>query len=117
MGMTMRPIEHGLSTCAGLEAGGQEAYDQLSPFGGEQGFLGHPGPLFHIQQTFRPAADSEDGLPVADMKDFVVTLDRRLPHEMRKITSYSRELSSTSNRDIGQSGLVYRFLNPLWRRK
>ena len=94
-----------------------EADYRLARFGGEQSFLGRIEPVFRMQQTFRSAADSEDGLPVADKQRADFALDYRLPHEIRINTSYSREFSSTGNRNIWQTGIVYRFLIPLWREK
>ena len=63
------------------------------------------------------AVDFEDGLPAADTQKVDFALDYHLPHEVRINTSYSRELSSTGNRNIWQTGIVYRFLMPLWREK
>jgi hypothetical protein len=94
-----------------------EADYRLARFGGEQSFVGRFEPVFRMQQTFRSAPDSEDGLPGADTKEVDFALDYRLPHEIRLNTSYGRELSSTGNRNIWQTGIVYRFLFPMWRGK
>lgn len=94
-----------------------EADYQLARFGGDQSFIGRFEPVFRLQQTFRSAADLEDGLPGANTQKVDFALDYHLPHEVRINTSYSRELSSTGNRNIWQTGIVYRFLVPLWREK
>ena len=94
-----------------------EADYQLARFGGDQSFIGRFEPVFRMQQTFRSAVDFEDGLPAADTQKVDFALDYHLPHEVRINTSYSRELSSTENRNIWQTGIVYRFLIPLWREK
>lgn len=94
-----------------------EADYEVAQFGNEQGFLSRFEPIFRMQQTFRSAPDSEDGLPSADTRQVDFGLDYRLPHEVRINTSYSREFSSTGNRNIWQTGIVYRFLIPLWREK
>ena len=94
-----------------------EADYRLARFGGEQSFVGRLEPVFRLQQTFRSAPDSEDGLPLANTQRADFALDYRLPHEVRINTSYSRQLSSAGNRNIWQTGIVYRFLIPLWREK
>jgi hypothetical protein len=94
-----------------------EADFRVARFGGEQSILGRLEPVFRMQQTFRSAADSEDKLPAANTRQADFALDYHLPHEVRINTSYSRQLSSTGNRNIWQTGIVYRFLIPLWRDK
>lgn len=74
-------------------------------------------PVVRWQQTFRSNADPNDGLPSADTKQIDLGVDYRLPHEVRINTSYSRQLSSAGNRNIWQTGIVYRFLFPIWRGK
>lgn len=90
---------------------------RLAHFGGEQSLVGRLEPVFRMQQTFRSAPDPEDGLPVANTQRVDFALDYHMPHEVRINTSYSRELSSAGNRNIWQTGIVYRFLIPLWREK
>lgn len=90
-----------------------EADYRLAHFSGEQSFFGRFEPVFRMQQTFRSAPDPEDGLPAANTQLVDFALDYNLPHEVRINSSYSRELSSTGNRNIWQTGIVYRFLFPL----
>lgn len=90
---------------------------RLAHFGGEQSFAGRLEPVFRMQLTFRSAADPEDGLPVANTQRVDFALDYHLPHEVRINTSYSRELSAAGNRNVWQTGIVYRFLIPLRREK
>lgn len=94
-----------------------EADYRLAHFGGEQSLVGRLEPVFRLQQTYRTAPDPEDGLPSADTKQVDFGLVYNLPHEIRVNSSYSRELSSTGNRNTWQTGIVYRFLFPLWRSK
>ena len=89
----------------------------LSHFGGAESIVGRLEPVFRIQQTFRSSPDSSDGLPSADTKRADFGLDYHLPHEVRINTSYSRQFSSTGNRNIWETGIVYRFLFPTWRGK
>jgi hypothetical protein len=86
-------------------------------FGGDRGIFTRFEPLFRMQQTFRSLPDSNDGLPSADTTRADFGLDYHLPHEVRINTSYSREFSSAGNRNIWQTGLIYRFLIPTWRGK
>lgn len=103
----------------GAHAGGYwiEADYRLSRFKGEESFVGRFEPVFRMQQTFRSRPDSNDGLPGADTQQADFGLDYRLPHEVRINTSYSREFSSSGDRNIWQTGIVYRFLFPAWRGK
>jgi len=92
-----------------------EADYRLAHFGGAESVIGRIEPVFRMQQTFRSAPDPSDGLPVANTTQPDFALDYRLPHEIRINTSYSREFSSSGNRNIWQTGVVYRFLIPAWR--
>lgn len=92
-----------------------EADYRLAHFGGAESVIGRIEPVFRMQQTFRLSPDSSDGLPSANTTQPDFGLDYRLPHEIRINTSYSRQLSSTGNQNIWQTGIVYRFLIPTWR--
>ena len=92
-----------------------EADYRLSRFGGQDTALGRLEPVFRWQQTFRNSPGPSDGLPSADTRQVDVGLDYHLPHEVRINTSYSRQLSSTGNSNVWQTGIVYRFLFPAWR--
>lgn len=74
-------------------------------------------PVIRWQQAFRTSPDSSDGLPSADTNRVDFGLDYHLPHEVRINSSYSRQLSSTGNRNIWATGIFYRFLFPTWRGK
>jgi hypothetical protein len=74
-------------------------------------------PLFRWQQTFRNSRDPSDGLPPADTQRSDFGLTYHFPHEVRINASYSRQFSSTGNRNVWETGIVYRFLFPTWRGK
>ena len=80
-------------------------------------FIAGFAPVVRWQQTFRTAPDSSDGLPSADTNRVDLGLDYHLPHEVRINSSYSRQLSSTGDRNIWATGIFYRFLFPTWRGK
>jgi hypothetical protein len=90
---------------------------RLSRFGASHGFLAGLEPLIRMQQTFRRSPGSNDGLPSVDTNEVDFGLDYHLPHEIRINSSYSREFSSAGNRNIWQTGIIYRFLFPTWRTK
>jgi hypothetical protein len=94
-----------------------ESEFRLSRLDASHSFTAGFAPLLRWQQTFRTAPDSSDGLPSADTKHIDFGLDYHLPHEVRINTSYSRELSSTGNRNVWGTGIVYRFLFPTWKGK
>ena len=94
-----------------------EADYRLSSFGGQDTFVGRMEPVFRWQQVFRNSPDATDGLPSADTQRADFGFDYRLPHEVRIDTSYARQFSSTGNRNIWQTGIVYRFLFPAWKGK
>jgi hypothetical protein len=74
-------------------------------------------PVVRWQQTFRSSPDFSDGLPSVDTKRADFGLDYLFPHEVRINSSYSRQFASTGNRNVWQTGIVYRFLFPTWRSK
>jgi hypothetical protein len=90
---------------------------RLSHFGGPESAVGRLEPIFRIQQTFRNSTDPTDGLPSTDTRRADFGLDYHFPHEVRINTSYSRQFSSTGNRNVWETGIVYRFLFPTWKGK
>jgi hypothetical protein len=90
---------------------------RLSQIGGPESFWGRLEPVFRWQQTFRNSPDASDGLPAADTQRADFGLDYHLPHEVRINTSYARQFSSTGNRNVWETGIVYHFLFPAWRGK
>ena len=93
-----------------------EAAYRLSQWSGTDSWLGRFEPVFRLQQTFRNSPGS-DGLPSADTQRADFALDYHLPHEVRINTSYERQFSSTGDRNIWETGIVYRFLFPAWKGK
>jgi hypothetical protein len=94
-----------------------EADYRLQALGGRDSFWGRFEPLFRMQQTFRRDTIASDGLPLVDTQRADFGLDYNLPHNVRILTSYSRQFSSTGNRNIWETGIVYRFLFPAWKGK
>lgn len=90
---------------------------RLSRFGGSESVIGRLEPVFRVQQVFRSAPDPTDGLPAKDTQRADFGLDYYLPHNVRINTSYSRQFSESGNKNIWQTGLVYRFLFPAWKGK
>jgi hypothetical protein len=88
---------------------------RLSQFRGPDSLIGRLEPVLRIQQTFRNSPGSEDLLPSANTQQVDFGLDYHLPHEVRINTSYSRQLSSTGNVNLWETGVVYRFLFPAWK--
>jgi hypothetical protein len=80
-------------------------------------FRGGLTPVFRWQQAFRNSPDPRDGLPFANTNQADFGLDFHFPHEVRINSSYSRQFSSTGDRNIWQTGIIYRFLFPTWRGK
>jgi hypothetical protein len=94
-----------------------EADYRTQAFGGLDSFIGRFEPVFRMQQTFRRDTIVSDGLPLVNTQRADFGLDYNLPHNTRIITSYARQFSSTGNRNIWETGIVYRFLFPAWRGK
>jgi len=90
---------------------------RLARFGGEDSFLGRFEPVFRIQQTFRNSPDASDGLPATNTQRADFGINYRLTHELRINSSYSRQFSDAGNRNIWETGIVYRFLFPTWKGK
>jgi hypothetical protein len=94
-----------------------EADYRTQAFGGLDSFIGRFEPVFRMQQTFRRDTIVSDELPLVNTQRADFGLDYNLPHNTRIITSYARQFSSTGNRNIWETGIVYRFLFPAWRGK
>jgi len=94
-----------------------EADYRTQAFGGLDSFIGRFEPVFRMQQTFRRDTIVSDDLPLVNTQRADFGLDYNLPHNTRIITSYARQFSSTGNRNIWETGIVYRFLFPAWKGK
>ncbi len=82
-------------------------------FGGPDNWIGRFEPVFRMQQSFRIDNSASDSLPSVNTERADFGLDYNLPHNTRILTSYSRQFSST-NVNIWETGIVYRFLFPAW---
>lgn len=105
-------------------ATGQHAYGywveadyRTQAFGGADSWIGRLEPVFRMQQTFRKDSVASDSLPSVNTQRADFGLDYNLPHNTRILTSYSREFASTGDRNIWETGIVYRFLFPAWKGK
>lgn len=94
-----------------------EADYRTQAFGGLDSWIGRIEPVFRMQQTFRRDTIVSDSLPLVNTQRADFGLDYNLPHNTRILTSYSRQFSSTGNRNIWETGIVYRFLFPTWKGK
>jgi hypothetical protein len=92
-----------------------EADYRTQVFGGINSWAGRFEPVFRFQQTFRRDTIVSDGLPLANTQRADFGLDYNLPHNTRILTSYARQFSSTANGNVWETGIVYRFLFPIWR--
>lgn len=86
-------------------------------FHGLDSWIGRFEPVFRLNQTFRRDTVVSDGLALVNTQRADFALDYNLPHNTRILTSYSRQFASTGNRNIWQTGIVYRFLFPTWKGK
>lgn len=93
-----------------------EADYRTQAFGGLNSWVGRFEPVFRLQQTFRRDTVVSDGLPPVDTQRVDFGMNYNLPHNTRILTSYARQFSST-NTNIWQTGIVYRFLFPTWKGK
>jgi hypothetical protein len=80
-------------------------------------WLGRLEPIARVEQAFRNAPDNTDGLPAADTQKAAFGLNYHFPHDVRINTVYGRRFSPTGNVNIWQSGIIYRFLTPMWKGK
>ncbi len=94
-----------------------EADYRTQAFGGLNSWVGRIEPVFRIQQTFRRDTLFSDGLPLVNTQRADFGLDYNLPHSIRILTSYARQFSSQGDRNIWETGVVYRFLFPAWKGK
>jgi len=94
-----------------------EADYRTHAFGGLDSAIGRIEPVFRIQQTFRSDTNASDGLPPVNTQRADFGLDYNLPHNTRILTSYARQFSATGNRNVWETGIVYRFLFPAWKGK
>ena len=92
-----------------------EADYRTQAFHGLDSWVGRIEPVFRMQQTFRRDVFGKDGLPLVNVQRADFGLDYNLPHNTRIITSYSRQFASTGNSNIWETGIVYRFLFPVWK--
>ncbi|HEV2486791.1 MAG TPA: hypothetical protein VGT08_14770 [Terracidiphilus sp.] len=93
-----------------------EADYRSQAFGGLDSWIGRFEPVFRMQQSFRINTTASDGLPLVNTQRADFGIDYNLPHNMRILTSYSRQFSS-KNVNIWETGIVYRFLFPAWKGK
>jgi hypothetical protein len=103
-------------------ATGQHAYGywveadyRMQAFGGPNSLVGRFEPVFRMQQTFRRDNISSDSLPAVNTQRADFGFNYNLPHNVRILTSYSRQFSSSGNSNIWETGIVYRFLFPAWK--
>jgi hypothetical protein len=94
-----------------------EADYRTQAFGGLNSWIGRIEPVFRMQQTFRRDTIVSDSLPLVNTQRADFGLDYDLPHNTRILTSYSRQFASTGDRNIWETGIVYRFLSPTWKGK
>ena len=91
---------------------------RTAAFHGIDSWVGRIEPVIRIQQTFRRDLAASDGLPLVNTQRADFGLDYNLPHNTRILTSYSRQFAPNSgNENIWETGIVYRFLFPLWKGK
>ena len=86
-------------------------------FGGLDSWIGRIEPVFRMQQLFRINNLGSDNVASVNTERADFGLDYNLPHNTRIITSYARQFASTGNRNIWETGIVYRFLFPTWKGK
>jgi hypothetical protein len=94
----------------------ESAY-RLSQIGGENSWIGRLEPVFRLQQTFRDSPGSGDFVPAQNTQRTDFALEYHVPHEVRINASYERQFSSAGNFNVWQTGIVYRFLTPVWKGK
>lgn len=91
-----------------------EASYRLQAFGGPDSVVGRLQPVFRMQQIFRRDQAGSDNVPLVNTQQADFGVDYNLPHDVRILTSYSRQFSSRTE-NIWETGIVYRFLFPAWK--
>jgi hypothetical protein len=92
----------------------QGAY-RLSQLGGGNSAIARLEPIFRMQQFFRSQHIAGDSLPSTNMRRPEFGLNYYLPHEIRLNASYGRQfISHSTDVNVWQFGITYRFLFPLW---
>ncbi|RXH54201.1 hypothetical protein GRAN_4852 [Granulicella sibirica] len=86
-------------------------------FGGLNSWVGRIEPVFRMQQTFRRDNIVSDGVPLVNTQRADFGLNYNLPHNVRILTSYSRQFSSSGDHNIWETSIVYRYLFPAWKEK
>lgn len=92
-----------------------EADSRPFAFGNPESLAGRIEPVLRMQQTFRIDNLASDGLPPVNTQRADFGLDYNLPHNTRILTSYSRQFSANGNTNVWETGIVYRFLFPVWK--
>lgn len=92
-----------------------EADYRTQAFGGLDSWIGRFEPVFRMQQTFRRDNFASDSLPPVNTQRADFALDYNLPHNVRILTSYARQFSSSGNENVWETGIMYRFLFPTWK--
>ena len=85
--------------------------------GGPDNWIGRFEPVFRMQQTFRIDNQASDSVPSVNTQRADFGLDYNLPHNVRILTSYSRQFSSQRDVNVWETGIVYRYLFPMWKGK
>ena len=88
---------------------------RTTSWGGQGSWRRNFEPILQFQQTWRRDNTFSDGLPLVNTQRLDAGLNYNLPHSTRIMTSYSRQFSSTGDRNIWETGLTYRFLSPAWK--
>lgn len=94
-----------------------EADGRFAHSGGLDSWAGRFEPVLRMQQTWRRDTVVSDGLPLVNTQRLDFGLNYYLPHNVRLMTSYSRQFSAKGDTKIWETGLVYRFLTPAWKGK
>lgn len=94
-----------------------EADYRSTSFGGLDSWVGRIEPVFRMQQTFRIDSLASDGLPATNTQLADFGLNYNLPHNVRILTSYSRQFSAAGDENIWETGITYRLLFPAWKGK